>query len=76
MSIIKSFRGLRPKKEKVAQVASPPYDVLNSEEARTMAEGNPAPAFSPHRSSCSRKPEDQPREFCGFGLERGFVVSP
>ncbi len=41
MSIIRPFRGLRPIQEKAAQVASPPYDVLNSEEARAMAEGNP-----------------------------------
>jgi uncharacterized protein (DUF1015 family) len=41
MSIIKPFRGLRPIQQKAFQVASPPYDVLNSEEARAMAKGNP-----------------------------------
>lgn len=41
MSRIKPFRGLRPIPEKAAQVASPPYDVLNSGEAREMAAGNP-----------------------------------
>lgn len=41
MSIIKPFKGLRPKKELAEQVASPPYDVLNSEEARKMAKNNP-----------------------------------
>ncbi|MCB0282354.1 MAG: DUF1015 domain-containing protein [Calditrichae bacterium] len=41
MSIIKPFKGLRPLSEKAAKVASPPYDVLNSQEARKMAEGNP-----------------------------------
>jgi uncharacterized protein (DUF1015 family) len=40
MSHVHPFRGLRPKPELAAQVASPPYDVLNSEEARKMAEGN------------------------------------
>ena len=40
MSYVHPFRGLRPKPELAAQVASPPYDVLNSEEARKMAEGN------------------------------------
>lgn len=40
MSKIKPFRGLRPPKELVEQVASRPYDVLNSEEARREAEGN------------------------------------
>lgn len=41
MSYVKAFRGLRPKKEYAEKVASPPYDVLNSQEARVMAEGNP-----------------------------------
>ena len=41
MAIIKPFKGLRPPKELAAKVASRPYDVLNSEEARIEAEGNP-----------------------------------
>lgn len=40
MAVIKPFRGIRPPKKFVEQVASRPYDVLNSEEARTEAEGN------------------------------------
>lgn len=40
MAIIKPFRGIRPPKELVEQVASRPYDVLNSEEAREEAKGN------------------------------------
>ena len=40
MAIIKPFKGVRPPKELVEQVASRPYDVLNSEEARKEAEGN------------------------------------
>jgi uncharacterized protein (DUF1015 family) len=41
MSIVIPFRGLRPKKEYAEKVAAPPYDVLNSQEAREMAKGNP-----------------------------------
>ncbi len=41
MSIIKPFKGLRPRKDMAAKVASPPYDVLNSIEAREMAKDNP-----------------------------------
>ena len=37
---IKPFKGIRPPKELVEQVASRPYDVLNSAEAREEAEGN------------------------------------
>ncbi len=38
---IKPFRGVRPPKQLVEKVNSRPYDVLNSEEARKEAEGNP-----------------------------------
>lgn len=40
-TMIKPFRGLRPAPERAADVAAPPYDVLNSEEARLRAEGRP-----------------------------------
>lgn len=40
MAIIRPFKALRPKKELASKVASRPYDVLNSEEARTEANGN------------------------------------
>lgn len=41
MAKVKPFRGIRPPREMVTEVASRPYDVLNSEEARAEAEGNP-----------------------------------
>jgi len=41
MAILKPFRGLRPPKEISQKLASRPYDVLNSQEARIEAEGNP-----------------------------------
>ncbi len=41
MATIKPFRGYRPPRELAKQVSSRPYDVLNSEEARAEAEGNP-----------------------------------
>jgi uncharacterized protein (DUF1015 family) len=41
MAILKPFRGLRPPAELAALVASRPYDVLNSDEARREAGGNP-----------------------------------
>lgn len=40
MSKIKPFKGVRPPKALVEQIVSRPYDVLNSEEARTEAKGN------------------------------------
>lgn len=40
MAVIKPFKGIRPPVDLVEQVASRPYDVLNSEEAREEAKGN------------------------------------
>ncbi len=40
MTVIKPFKGLRPPVSLVEQVASRPYDVLNSEEARAEAGDN------------------------------------
>lgn len=41
MATVKPFRGIRPPRNLVEQVASRPYDVLNSDEARAEAAGNP-----------------------------------
>ena len=35
------FKALRPEAQFAKQVASPPYDVLSSKEAKIEAEGNP-----------------------------------
>jgi len=41
MAVLHAFRGYRPGKENVREVASRPYDVLNSSEAREEVDGNP-----------------------------------
>ncbi len=41
MSVIKPFKGWRPGVDIVQKLASRPYDVLNTEEARKECEGNP-----------------------------------
>ena len=40
MSDVRPFRALRPRPELAERVAAPPYDVINSDEAREMAQGN------------------------------------
>ena len=45
MAKVKPFRGIRPPKDMVTRVASRPYDVLNSDEARAEAEGNPSSLY-------------------------------
>ncbi len=39
--LVRPFAALRPVPEQADAVAAPPYDVLNTEEARTRAEGKP-----------------------------------
>ncbi len=41
MAIIRPFRALRPPVNHASEVASVPYDVVNTEEARALAAGNP-----------------------------------
>jgi uncharacterized protein (DUF1015 family) len=41
VAVIHPFRALRPPAERVAEVASPPYDVVSTEEARALASDNP-----------------------------------
>ena len=40
MVVVRPFKGLRPPQKIVAQLASRPYDVMNSAEARQEAAGN------------------------------------
>ncbi len=41
MAIVKPFRALRPSPAQAAEVSAVPYDVVNTEEARQLADGNP-----------------------------------
>lgn len=41
MAVIRPFRALRPQAERAQAVASVPYDVVNTDEARARAAGNP-----------------------------------
>ena len=41
MATIKPFAALRPRPELASQICELPYDVMSSDEARAMAEGNP-----------------------------------
>ena len=41
MAVIHPFKALRPPATRAAEVSAPPYDVVNTEEARQLAAGNP-----------------------------------
>lgn len=83
MAKVKPFKGVRPPKELVEDVASRPYDVLNSEEARLEAEGNEkslyhiikpeidfAPGFDEHDPAVYDKAVENFKKF----QEKGWLV--
>jgi uncharacterized protein (DUF1015 family) len=41
VAVIRPFRALRPQADRAQLVASVPYDVVNTDEARALADGNP-----------------------------------
>src|ERR1700722_17173799 len=41
MATVKPFAALRPKSDLAGRICELPYDVMSSDEARTMAAGNP-----------------------------------
>jgi uncharacterized protein (DUF1015 family) len=84
MAKIKPFRALRPKPDLAEKLASRPYDVLNSAEARTEAAGNPysflhitkAEIDLPeetdiHSTQVYEKAKDNLRDF----REKGFLLA-
>lgn len=57
---ISSFAALRPKPELAARVAAVPYDVVNTEEARGLAAGNPLSFLHVSRSEIDLPPGTDP----------------
>ncbi|MBK5208573.1 MAG: DUF1015 domain-containing protein [Flavobacteriaceae bacterium] len=83
MAIIKPFKGLRPPKNMVEEVASLPYDVMNSEEATKMVVGKNASLLhitraeiefisgtDPHDEKVYTRAKDNFESF----QEKGFLV--
>lgn len=60
MAIIKPFRALRPPRELAEKVAALPYDVMSTEEARSMAEGNPLSFLHVSRPEIDLPPDIDP----------------
>ncbi len=46
------LRGLRPISEKAAEIASPPYDVLNAQEAKTIVKEYPNSFLRINKAEC------------------------
>lgn len=62
MIIIRPFQALRPKPEIVKEVASLPYDVLNSDEAREMCKHNPNSFLHIIKPEIDLDPETDPHD--------------
>jgi uncharacterized protein (DUF1015 family) len=60
MSIIRPFRALRPSPSNVDRVSAVPYDVVNTEEARTLAAGNPLSFLHVSRAEIDLPPATDP----------------
>jgi uncharacterized protein (DUF1015 family) len=60
VAAIRPFRALRPSPESAARVASVPYDVVSTDEARTLARGNPLSFLHVTRSEIDLPPKADP----------------
>ena len=86
MATIKPFKGIRPPRNLAKQVSSRPYDVLNSDEARAEAEGNPMSLYhiiKPEINFPQGTDEHDPKvykcayeNFCNFKKQGWLVQDP
>ena len=60
MAEVRPFRGVRPRPKHAEEVASPPYDVLSSEEARQMASDNPVSFLHVVKPEIDLSPDTDP----------------
>jgi len=60
MALIHPFRALRPTPENAESVSSVPYDVVSTEEARELADGNPLSFLHVSRSEIDLPPHADP----------------
>jgi uncharacterized protein (DUF1015 family) len=60
MALLTPFRALRPKPAEAARIASVPYDVVNADEARVLADGNPLSFLRVSRAEIELPPSTDP----------------
>ncbi|CAN0386443.1 unnamed protein product [Discosporangium mesarthrocarpum] len=58
--LVRPFTGLRPAPGRAADIAAPPYDVVNTDEARALAAGRPYCFFHVSRAEIDLPPETDP----------------
>ncbi|HEX7282883.1 MAG TPA: DUF1015 family protein [Vicinamibacterales bacterium] len=74
MSAIFPFAALRPVPNAAAQVAAVPYDVVNTEEARELAEGNPLSFLHVSRPEIDLPPGTNPHSDAVYDLAAANFV--
>ncbi len=70
MALIHPFRALRPTPENAAAVSSVPYDVVSTEEARELADGNPLSFLHVSRSEIDLPPHVDPHSSAVYARAR------
>ena len=60
MATLYPFRALRPKAEAASRIAAVPYDVVSTEEARALADGNPLSFLRVSRAELELPPSTDP----------------
>src|SRR3954469_9525959 len=60
MATLYPFRALRPRPADAAHVAAVPYDVINTDEARALADGNPLSFLRVSRAELELPPHTDP----------------
>jgi len=60
VAVIRPFRALRPEPDRASEVASVPYDVVNTEEARALAANNPLSFLHVSRPEIDMPPGTDP----------------
>lgn len=58
--LVRPFAGLRPAPGRAGDIAAPPYDVVNTEEARAIAAGKPYCFFHVSRAEIDLPPDTDP----------------
>ncbi len=74
MSTIRPFTALRPLPSNVERVSAVPYDVVNAEEARAMAAGNPLSFLHVSRAEIDLPPATDPYSDAVYARRSG--ISP
>ena len=59
-ALVRPFAGMRPAPGRADDIAAPPYDVVNTEEARAQAEGKPLSFFHVSRAEIDLPPGTDP----------------